>query len=168
MILGEERGGLDDPPLRADDCRDASICRPYQIAAVFNRPHNGRGKMLIRGRGLPEPGIIGDVDQEIRSSHSDPSRQIGEDGLEANGHTEPGTGEGKDLHLFPGTEITNPRRQLAEEGKQPSQRYILSEGNQMDLIIFFERILARRKEKGAIEKQDCPLPLKVWTSHQEE
>ena len=56
---------IQEPAYRIDKGTDTGIGRSGHGHVVFNRPENDHRKMLIRGAGLPKPGIVCDVDQEL-------------------------------------------------------------------------------------------------------
>ena len=69
-------GGVD---VRAD----AGVDRAHQIEPRLDRAIDGERQMLVRLRGAAEPGVIGDVDEDVRIALDEPPRERGKDVLVA-------------------------------------------------------------------------------------
>jgi hypothetical protein len=73
--------------------------------------------MLVRGRGSPEPGVIGDRYQEVRTPFNESPGEIRKDNLKADEDAKFALGQGKIEDLVPGFEVSDTFPQRSDEEK---------------------------------------------------
>ena len=114
---------------------DAGVGDPDQRHAFLDRPDAGAGTVLVRTGAVSEPGVIGQVEQEVRPRAVARHDPAGEDRLVADqGACRPET---RDFQ----TDASRPRREVRKRleerrQRQPvTQRQILAEGDQVRLVV---------------------------------
>src|SRR3989339_1326361 len=91
--------------------------------------------MLMGGRRPPEPGVIGDIDEELHLFLFVIPRRLGKDSFITDQDPQTMSGDGERVEPFTRLEIPHTNHKFADEGEQPSQGHILSVRNEMDLVV---------------------------------
>jgi len=120
---------------RIDKSADARVGRPDEKAPVFHGPEYGHGEMLIGRAALAVPGIVGDVDQQVRAVFRRRAGQFRKDDFIAD--------EGADLHRIlshdipfsAGMEVPHLGDQFLDKGQKPFQGHVFPERHQMALAV---------------------------------
>ena len=112
----EARSG-EDFPRRIDDGADPGIGRPDEVETVFDRPENRHGEMLIRRRCFSEPGIVGDVHEQIGLLPFVIPCRFRKDPFITDQDTETVSVAVRGLNPFPGRKSPTPATSLPMKGK---------------------------------------------------
>src|SRR3972149_1447606 len=149
--LGEDDRLLPDPAAPVDDRRDPRVGRADQKGPVFHRAEDRHGQVLRGGRAPPVPGVVGDVDQESRSVPEEAADLAGEIDFVADGHPETTEGRGKDRCFSTRGEVADgPPGELLDEAQEGTERDVLPERDQVDLVIALEKGTVLGDEEGAV------------------
>ena len=107
--------------------------------------------MLVERRAVPEPFVVGDVDEPRGAAAHVLARQIREDRLEAHQRRERSRLARKHHRLGSRRPLRLPQVDLAEPGKEPLERHPLSEGHQMALGVTWRgRAVGQEEPRGVV------------------
>jgi hypothetical protein len=91
--------------------------------------------MLVRGRGSPEPGVVGDRHQKICTFLDESSAEIWEDNLKADENAKLTLRQGEIEDLFSRLKVSNSFPQRPYEEQKILQGDILTKRDEVDFVI---------------------------------
>lgn len=124
--------------------------------------------MLVRGRCAPEPGIVGDIDEELGILFYEPTGQVREDGLVTDEHPKLPPRQSQVMDPLTGREIADRADDIPGESENPGKGGILPERNEMDFIISPQDLFFWGDQEGAVEIiYSGPIALKGWRAEKQ-